>query len=479
MFERKPNIHLIEIYGKYYLYDVNTNGICMLTENVYKFLNMLGNDKQQNNELYDKLSRSDKEDIDYLLGSGFLKPANDNLIIEHFEASKLGNFYANNMKTIILQVTQNCNLRCEYCVYSGSYINRVHNNKRMTTETALKAIDFLVAHSINSKEISISFYGGEPLLEFELIKQVVEYSKKVFKGKMLRFNMTTNATLLTQEKIEFLFENKFVLTISLDGPADIQNQNRIFANSNKGTFDEIMKKLEMIRREYPDFVKQLTFNAVIDYKGDVSCSDKFFLTYDMVKEIDVAGNYVNTENRKEDIAVSPEFYAVSNYEIFKAYLYYCNKSMFEQYKPTLHKFAIGILKQQLGNRFVVDESAKDMMYPGGQCLPGIQRFFVNVDGKFFPCERVNEEAVDYCIGNLENGIDMKKAENLLNIAKITADECKHCWCYKLCNQCIARAEKDGKIDRDHRLKHCHSTKSTAEDMIRNYVVLKNYNCEME
>lgn len=479
MLDWKPKIHLMKLYGMYYLYDVNTNGICELTEEVYNFLAALDNDSSKNKFLYNQLTQNNKEDIAYLLDIGYLKPSNENVTIEHFEASRLKNYYAHNMKSIILQVTQNCNLRCEYCVYSGSYINRVHNNKRMSVETAFRAIDFLAMHSLNSREISIGFYGGEPLLEFELIKQVVKYAYKIFDGKVLHFNMTTNATLLTHETIKFLYDNDFILTISLDGPSEIQNKNRIFANSNKGTFNSIMKKLELIRQEYPGFIKQITFNAVIDYKEDVSCSDRFFLTYDVVKEIEVAGNYVNMENRKEDINIAPEFYAVSNYEIFKTYLYHCNKIMFDQYRPTLHKFEVGILKQQLMDRIIVDESAKDVIYPGGQCLPGIQRFFVNADGDFFPCERVNEEADDYCIGNLENGIDLQKAEAILNIAKITSDECKNCWCYKMCNQCIARAEKNGKMDREQRLQHCRGMKNRVEEMIKNYIVLKNHNFDAE
>ena len=92
MFDKKPNIHLMEMYDRYYLYDVNTNGICMLTENVYLFLKQLGNDTKKNNLLYEKLEENDKEDINYLLDAGFLKPLNDKLILEHFEADKLKDY---------------------------------------------------------------------------------------------------------------------------------------------------------------------------------------------------------------------------------------------------------------------------------------------------------------------------------------------------------------------------------------------------
>lgn len=124
-----------------------------------------------------------KDELEYLIDSGCLQSANENVVVEHFETSLLESLYENSLNTIILQVTQNCNLRCQYCVYSGSYINRVHNNKRMSVEVAKQAIDFLAKHSMNSKEISIGFYGGEPLLEFSLIQEIVDYAERIFIGK--------------------------------------------------------------------------------------------------------------------------------------------------------------------------------------------------------------------------------------------------------------------------------------------------------
>lgn len=100
MFDKKPNIHLMEMYDRYYLYDVNTNGICMLTKKVYLFLKSLGNDAEKNNLLYEQLDENDKEDIKYLLDSGFLKPLNSSVIVEHFEADKLKDYYAGNMQSL-------------------------------------------------------------------------------------------------------------------------------------------------------------------------------------------------------------------------------------------------------------------------------------------------------------------------------------------------------------------------------------------
>ena len=172
-------------------------------------------------------------------------------------------------------------------------------NKRMSVETAIAAIKFFYDHSLNSDSVTIGFYGGEPLLEYELIKQCVAYAEEIFAGKKLSFNMTSNATLLTEESVLFLAAHDFNLTISLDGPANIQNKNRIFAGSNRGTYETVMEKLDMVKEICPAFIKKISFNAVIDLKQDVSCTSEFFMSYDLVKEIGVSGNYVDVNNLKE------------------------------------------------------------------------------------------------------------------------------------------------------------------------------------
>ena len=149
----ESNIHILELYNQYFMYDVATNAIFSITKEMCKFL--LNGQKGKEIEVKGEL----KDELEYLIDSGCLQSANENVVVEHFETSLLESLYENSLNTIILQVTQNCNLRCQYCVYSGSYINRVHNNKRMSVEVAKQAIDFLAKHSMNSKEISIGFYG--------------------------------------------------------------------------------------------------------------------------------------------------------------------------------------------------------------------------------------------------------------------------------------------------------------------------------
>lgn len=469
----RPNIHILELYNQYFMYDVGTNAIFSIPKEICTFL--LDALEREETEVNDGV----RDELEYLIEAGCLQPINENIVVEHYETSLLESLYNNNLNTIILQVTQNCNLRCQYCVYSGSYINRVHNNKRMSLKVAKQAIDFLAKHSINSRDISIGFYGGEPLLEFALIREVVAYAQKLFIGKKILFNMTTNATLLNVETAKYLYDKKFNITISLDGPKATHDSNRIFANSNKGTFDTVMQNLELIRKEVPEFIKNIGFNAVIDLKQNVACSSEFFLNYETVKGMNISSNYINPISKKDAEPINPELIAVSYYEIFKTYLYACNKKFFGRFKPTLYNSEVTSLKQVIKDRFVGIQASQGKINPGGQCLPGIQRFFVTVDGKFFPCERVDEESEELCIGSLESGFDLENAAKILNIAKITEKECSKCWCYKMCSQCVAKAGENGKIEPSNRLKWCNQTRKNAEEYIKNYIVLKSFGCKFE
>ena len=290
--------------------------------------------------------------------------------------------------------------------------------------------------------------------------------------------MTSNATLLNEEIIIFLSDHGFNLTISLDGPENIQNKNRIFASSNQGTFEIVMERLDLVRKLRPEYIKKITFNAVIDLSQDVSCTSEFFMDYNLVKDIGVSGNYVDTYNLKEknEKEVLPEFYATSNYEVFKVYLNACTE-LLKGYTSSLYNFHLSSLHNQLVERNIYNNHNSCYDCPSGQCLPGIQRLFVNVDGNLFPCEMVNEASKAMCIGNIDEGFDVENAKKLLNVAQITENECKNCWCYKMCELCCGKAEKDGNLDYKKRLSFCEASRYSVEENMKNYVILKKYGCK--
>jgi len=170
-----------------------------------------------------------------------------------------------NLNQLTLEITQNCNLRCKYCVYGEDYFYyRSRSNKKMEYEVTKKGIEYVfnIINERNKKEFSLSFYGGEPLLNFEIIKKIVEYSKKLFNKWKLRFSITTNGTLIDEEIINFLVLNNFQVLISLDGPKDVHDAKRIFTNG-KGSFELIMDNLRKILKKSRQFYnKNVKFSVV-------------------------------------------------------------------------------------------------------------------------------------------------------------------------------------------------------------------------
>lgn len=476
----KPNVHLFKVYDESFLYDVDTNAIVKIPQYSYDYLSSIlaCSNRREIEEKTLNMKREVKESLEFLESQGLLHPVNKKLRIEHIETGILQDMFDGNISMMTLQVTQNCNLRCRYCIYSGSYINRTHNNMRMEWMVAKKAIDFYYEHSKCSREISIGFYGGEPLLELDLIGKTVEYAEEMFKGKRLSFNMTTNATLLSDKAVEFILGHNFHISISLDGPKNIQDGNRVFADKETGTFDTVMRNLEHIKKKYPEFMGKISFNAVIDLSKDVCCANEFFMSYDMVKNISAMGNMVNDANRKEDLIIDRKFVADASYEEFKVLLYYCT-NIFRRYHPTLMDGRFKAIKQLYYNRMIARNSKTLQDCPGGQCIPGAQRFFVNAYGNFYPCERVDESSSAYCIGNLNDGFNMEKISELLNVAKMTENECRNCWCFRLCSQCVAKAEENGKISRNKRLSNCVSIRNQVESDLKDYIVLCDNHCDFE
>lgn len=228
-----------------YMYVRNINSIIRISEKEYKELI----EARKNDREYEVINKYKK------LGVFVDNPVK---LIEHPNTEIIEYLAKYHCKQLTLQVTQQCNLRCEYCAYSGMYENRVHSNKKMTFETAKKAIDFFIEHSRETKQLSFGFYGGEPLLMFPLIKQCMEYIEDSIEGKEILYSITTNGTLLNDEIVDFFAEHNVFLSISLDGAKKDHDRHRKFV-SGEGSFDLIMNNIERLKKGILNMEKRLCF----------------------------------------------------------------------------------------------------------------------------------------------------------------------------------------------------------------------------
>ena len=156
------------------------------------------------------------------------------------------------LTTMVLNVTNQCNLSCTYCYeYGEDKIVDTENGKQpkfMTEDTARESVEFLLSES--GKVAHITFFGGETLLNFPVLVKTIAYAQRraAEEGKDVDFSLTTNATLLKPEIIEFMAENRIGVTISIDGPKEVQDKFRVF-NNGAGSYDLVAPKIkELLKR---------------------------------------------------------------------------------------------------------------------------------------------------------------------------------------------------------------------------------------
>ena len=306
-----PFVHVFKMADENFLYDVNKNNILQIDNETYQYFR---------NENADVPDGKVFENIKRLQSRGYLSNKRIEKI-EHPMSKLIHSYLSCKLQSICLQVTQDCNLRCEYCVYSGGYSNRTHNKQKMSFDTAKKAVDFLIANSTESDMVCIGFYGGEPLLNFEVIKETVLYVTQEYTGKEYYFALTSNGTVFTDEYLAFLEEYKFTVTVSIDGNKEMHDINRKFKNSEVGSFDIIMDNIRKIRDNYPNLSKNLMFSVVLSVSSDyVGCND-FFANTDIVKDTDLAVSTVSDRYAEHKYNTQKEANIIAQrYEIFKCIL---------------------------------------------------------------------------------------------------------------------------------------------------------------
>lgn len=159
------------------------------------------------------------------------------------------------LQTMVLNVTSKCNLACTYCYEYGE--DRIVDEatkdlpRFLDEETARSSVDFMLAESGENPVVNLTFFGGETLLNFPILQKTLAYAQRRAGevGKRVQFSLTTNATLLKPEIIEWLVENDVGVTVSIDGPKEMQDRFRVFHNG-KGSYDTILPKVRELLRSH-------------------------------------------------------------------------------------------------------------------------------------------------------------------------------------------------------------------------------------
>src|ERR1022692_4277750 len=324
------------------------------------------------------------------------------------------------LTTMVLNVTNQCNLSCTYCYeYGEDKIVDTENGKKpkfMSEETARESVDFMLREAGANKIAHLTFFGGETLMNFPVLKSAMSYARQraAETGKQVDFSLTTNATLLRPEIIEFLAENRVGVTISMDGPREMQDRFRVFSNGT-GSYDMVIPKVkELLRRHTsrPIGARVTLTSQTLDIRK---------IYRHLREEIgfwEVGFAPVTTSPGREYTISGDGFdYMLSQFRDLAAeFLEYALESRhhgFSNVKDTLEEIHKGMSKA----------------YP---CGAGLGLLGVATDGDLGLCHRF-AGSDEHKLGTVRTGIDRLVQIGLLEKHHIdNKTDCSQCWARPLC-----------------------------------------------
>ena len=325
------------------------------------------------------------------------------------------------LTTLVLNVTNQCNLSCTYCYeYGEDKIVDTENGRQskfMSEETARQSVDFLLREARDNRVAHLTFFGGETLLNLPVVKSTIEYARRrsAETGKEVDFSLTTNATLLRPDVIEFLAENRVGVTISIDGPKEVQDEFRVFHNG-AGSYDVVAPKIKELLRRHR--------SRPIGARVTLTTPNR-----------DIRGifHHLRDEIGFWDVGFAPVTTAANR-------LYAIGEDGYDRMLEQFRALAAEFLEYALENRHHGFSNVKDTLeeihkgvnkaYP---CGAGLGLMGVSTDGDVALCHRF-AGSDDHKLGTVAGGVDQLVQIGFLEKHHIDhKTDCAQCWARPLCS----------------------------------------------
>lgn len=480
----KPFIKKFQHEGFYYVYDVNTDLVVELEEKEYELLDDCVIRKNQKLQLLNDSRFANDPEAKQIL-DGMNAALREKALFSNFRPNlvsmainkpeEVRNNISGGVSQFVLDLTGQCNLRCGYCDVSGKYASHDPKNVlEMDFVMMEKVVDFILRHTSVSKPPYVSFYGGEPLLKFDLIRKAMEELLKKSGPKQFNFNLTTNGTLLDKSKIDFLIEHDVRLLVSLDGPIAVNDRYRRFQDQ-RGTFKTIMKNLEFLKDYDPDFFsRQVSISCVIappfDQLNDVS---HFFASTPIFKEFSI-GNRITARFASTSGTSFAEDYhlnsdAINIRPIVDRFHQRVKEAILNRdlNSLTIEKSSLFNILGTLATR--PERKLRDFAMPSGTCYMGSGRVFIRPNGDLLICERANSDL--FKIGTIDSGYDYKKIAGFYQKLEKVLYDCKHCWALSHCDHCWLLLGNLDELNNTKKEKFCAAQRNNFETVLKLYVEL--------
>ncbi len=423
-------VHSFSMNGTEIVMDSNSGAVSIIDRMTYDLLKALGEKEPEGalpQEIADKLSGYKKEDLEEVWAE-LISLKEEGILYAEDPYAYIAKTRPNRdsvVKAMCLHVAHDCNLRCKYCfAETGSYEGP---RGLMSLEVGKQAIDYLIKASGHRKNLEIDFFGGEPLLNFEVVKGIVEYARSIEKacGKNFRFTITTNGILLDEAKKEYINKEMGNIVLSIDGRKCVNDAMRIRVDGT-GSYDAIVPRFQDMAesRNQDNYYVRGTFTRKnLDFKEDVlHLADLGF------KQISVEPVVASADTdymfREEDLPV-----------------------LYQQYEELAAEY---VKRKREGNGFQFFHFVVDLT--GGPCIlkrlsgcgAGHEYVAVSPDGDIYPCHQFvgNDEMK---LGNVKEQGLKQEISNMFRDSNIyTKPACQNCFAKFYCSGgCPANAVQYG------------------------------------
>ncbi|NLX62576.1 MAG: thioether cross-link-forming SCIFF peptide maturase [Tissierellia bacterium] len=411
--DEKNRIHKFFLNDRYIVLDVYSGAVHVVDSIVYHILdyykdNSLEEIKEKLKEKYEITKIEEAyEEISTLEKEGLLYS-------DEVDTKNINYNSDNVIKAMCLHVAHDCNLRCKYCFASqGDFKGQ---RLLMDLKVGKRALEFLCENSGKRRNLEVDFFGGEPLMNFELVKELVAYGREIEKkyNKHFRFTITTNGVLLDEDKADFINENMDNVVLSLDGRKEINDSMRKTA-TGKGSYDIILPKIKEFvkKRGDKDYYIRGTFTS---YNLDFS-KDALHFYREGFRKISI-----------EPVVTSPDM----DYALKEEHL----EDILNEYEKFSKEY-IDIKKKDkefLFFHFMIDLNQGPCLAKRSiGCGAGSEYIAVTPEGDIYPCHQfVGEEK--FKLGDIFKGItNVEKREEFKKASVFNKKECDNCWAKFYCS----------------------------------------------
>lgn len=417
-------IHGYKSNGYNIILDVNSGSVHVVDELTYDVIHLYEN-KSREDVVETMKTKYSPEDINEVLDEVENLKEQGQLYAEDEYQQYIKNFKQRKtvVKAMCLHIAHDCNLACKYCfAEEGEYHGR---RALMSLEVGKKALDFLIENSGNRVNLEVDFFGGEPLMNWDVVKELVKYgrSKEEEYNKKFRFTLTTNGVLLNDEIMEFANKEMANVVLSLDGRKEVNDAMRPFRNG-KGSYELIVPKFQKLAKEREE--KNLSY-----YVRGTFTRDNLDFSKDVIHYADLGFKQMSIE---PVVGSEDEIYAIREEDLPK---------IMEEYDALAKEY---IKRHKEGNgfnffHFMIDlEQGPCVAKRLSGCGSGTEYLAVTPWGDFYPCHQFvgNEK---FLMGNVFKGIDRTDIQDEFKLCNVYAKpKCRECFARYYCSGgCAANA----------------------------------------